>query len=217
MRLITLIALVGSATVYATGAVSPHDAILASVRARVGTSATVVVDAITTTVSSEAGLVAQPEQAARLGQFARFALSVKGVRRGMAIARVTVRMTYPRAARAIARDETLDASAISAIEGELTGMPLRALLTLDEVKGLKARRDIAKGEALTETALRIPPIVKSGDAVDATVRIGTVAVTTAGTASGSGQVGDVIRVMQPHSSRLLNARIVGPGAVEILP
>jgi flagella basal body P-ring formation protein FlgA len=219
MRLIALFALVGSMTTYASGGgtVSPHDAILASVREHVGSSAVVLVDEITTKVTSEAGLVAEPDAAARLGQLARFMLSVNGKRRGMAIAKVTVRMPYPRAARSIARDEMLDVGAIAAVDSELTGLPMHALLTPDEVKGLKARRDIAKGEALTESALRVPPIVKSGDAVDATVRIGTVSVTTSGTASGSGQIGDVIRVMQPHSSRLLNARIVGPGVVEILP
>jgi flagella basal body P-ring formation protein FlgA len=217
MRLIALIVLAGSVTTSAIGGVSPRDAILSAVRERVGTAATITVGEVATKVMSEAGLVARPEQAARLGQPARFVLSVNGRWRGLAVATVTVRSTYPRAGRSIARDETLDGSAVSLIEGDLTGVTIRALLTMDAVSGLKARRDIAKGEALTDAVLRVPPLVKSGDAVDATVRIGTVSVTTSGTASGSGQVGDVIRVMQPHSSRLLNARIVGPGAVEILP
>jgi hypothetical protein len=52
--------------------------------------------------------------------------------------------------------------------------------------------------------------------VDVTVRIGVVTVTGTAIASGSGQVGDVIRVIQPHGSRLLTARIVGTGAVEIV-
>jgi len=58
--------------------------------------------------------------------------------------------------------------------------------------------------------------VRSGDSVDVTVRIGVVTVTGTAIASGSGQVGDVIRVIQPHGSRLLTARIVGTGAVEIV-
>jgi flagella basal body P-ring formation protein FlgA len=217
MKLIAFLVLAASVGIHASGVVSPHDAIVASVRKHVGTSATIIVDEVVTKVASEASLVAEPEQAARLGQLARFTLSVNGVRRGMAVARVTVRTAYPRAGRRIARDETLDTTAISVTDADLTGVPMRALLTVAAVKGLTARRDIAAGEALTDAVLRVPPMVKSGDTVDATVRIGTVSVTTTGTASGSGQVGDVIRVMQPHSSRLLNARIVGPGAVEILP
>jgi len=158
--------------------------------------------------------VAQPEAAARIGQPARFVLSVNGVRRGLAVATVTVEVAYPRATRSIARDEVIDAGAVHVTEGLMTGLQIRALITADRARGLQARRDIAAGEALTESVLRVPPVIKSGDAVEATVRIGSVTVTGTGTASGSGQVGDVIRVMQPHSSRLLNARIVGPGAVE---
>jgi flagella basal body P-ring formation protein FlgA len=52
--------------------------------------------------------------------------------------------------------------------------------------------------------------------VDIIVRIGAVSVTGSGIASGSGQIGEQVRVMQPHSSRPLTARIVGPGAVEIV-
>jgi flagella basal body P-ring formation protein FlgA len=216
MRLIVLFIVAAGAVVFAAGTVSPQEAIAAAVRERVGALASVAVENVTTTVRDEAGLTARPDQAARLGQLARFELSVNGVRRGLVVAKVVVRMAYPRAARKIGRDEVVDASAISAIEGELSGVPIRALLAPDDVNGLKARRDIARGEPLTENILRVPPVVKSGDAVDATLHIGTVSVTTTGTASGSGQVGDVIRVMQPHSSRLLNARIVGPGAVEIV-
>ena len=69
---------------------------------------------------------------------------------------------------------------------------------------------------MTAAVLRVPPVVRTGDTVDVTVRIGVVSVTGTATASGSGQVGDIIRIMQPHSSRLLSARIVGTGAVEIV-
>jgi flagella basal body P-ring formation protein FlgA len=153
---------------------------------------------------------------ARLGRPARFVLSTGATRRGLAVAVVQVRSAYPRASRRIARDEEIDSTAIDLNEGALPSLPIRPLLGMDDLKGLRARRDIAAGEPLTAAVLRVPPVVKSGDRVDVTVRIGSVSVTGTGVASGSGQTGDVIRVMQPNSSRLLNARIVGPGAVEIV-
>lgn len=195
---------------------TPQEAIRAAVVARLGVPVLATVASVTTRVESEPGLVALPDAAARLGQPARFFLSVNGARRGLAIATVTVTASYAKAARAIARDEAIDGEAVLMIEGPLPALPIRPLLAASALPGLKARRDIAAGEALTDAVLRVPPVVKSGDAVDATVRIGRIAVTGTGTASGSGQVGDLIRIMQPHSSRLLNARIVGPGAVEIV-
>jgi len=196
--------------------VTPADAIRASVLRRLGVAGVADVAHIVTKVADEAGLVAEPEATARLGKPARFVLSAGGVRRGVAVATVTVTCRHPRASRSIARDEAIDRDAIDLSEGLLRGLPIRPLLTIEALKGLSARRDIAAGEPLTAAVLRVPPVVRSGDTVDVTVRIGLVSVTGTGIASGSGQVGDVVRIMQPHSSRLLPARIVGTGAVEIV-
>jgi flagella basal body P-ring formation protein FlgA len=216
IKLVALLLVATAANVFASTTVTPQEAIAAAVRERVGVSASIVVADLATKVTGEAGLRAQPEPVARLGQPARFVLSVNGVRRGLAVATVKVTARYPRASRNIARDEAIDAGAVRSSDETLAGVTIRALLRADAVAGLRARRDIVSGEPLTENVLRVPPLVKSGDSVDATVRIGAVSVTATGIASGSGQIGDVIRVMQPHSSRLLNARIVGPGAVEIV-
>jgi flagella basal body P-ring formation protein FlgA len=216
MRWIAVVTVAATASVFASTAVTPEEAIAAAVREHVGVSASIVVANLTTKVTGEAGLSAQPDPAARLGQPARFVLSVNGARRGLAVATVKVTASYPRASRNIARGEAIDAGAIRLNDEKLTGVVIRALLPVDGVNGLRARRDIVAGEALTESVLRVPPLIKSGDSVEATIRVGAVSISTTGIASGSGQVGDVIRVIQPHSSRLLTARIVGPGAVEIV-
>jgi flagella basal body P-ring formation protein FlgA len=134
----------------------------------------------------------------------------------VALATVAVTARYPRAARAIARDEAIGSDAVDFTGGELPAMPMRPPLDARTIIGLKARRAIAVGEPLTAAVLWVPPVVRSGDPVEVTVRIGLVEVRGAGRASGSGQVGDTIRIMQPNSSRLLTGRITGPGAVEIV-
>ena len=212
----SLIVLMAATTLAAATAVTPAEAVRASVLQRLGLSCVADVAQVTTKVAAEAGLVAEPEATARLGKPARFVLSVRRVRRGVAVATVNVTCRHPRASRPIARDEAIDRDAIALSDGPLRGLPIRPLLSLEALNGLAARRDIAAGEALTAAVLRVPPVVRSGDAVDVTVRIGVVAVTGIGIASGSGQIGDVIRIAQPNSSRLLTARIVGTGAVEIV-
>ena len=202
--------------VSAASPVTPAEAIRAAVHDRFGQVATIVVSDVTTVVADEPGLVAEPDVTARVGKRSRFLLSVSGVRRGVAVAMVTVRVAYPRAARTIARNEAIDRSAIDLSVADVSSVPIAPLPTVDALAGRLARRNIVAGEALTATILRIPPVVKSGDAVEATVRFGPVSATGTGIASGSGGVGDIIRVMQPNSSRLLNARITGPGAVEIV-
>ena len=217
LKLVGILVLVMAATtIAASTAVTPAEAIRASVLRRLGVAAVAEVAHVTTKVAEEAGLVAVPEATARLGKPARFVLSAGGVRRGVAVATVTVTCRCPRASRRIARDEAIDRGAIDLSDGPLRGLPIKPVLAVEALTGLAARRDIVAGEVLTAAVLRVPPVVKSGDTVDVTVRIGVVSVTGAATASGTGQVGDVIRVKQPNSSKLLPARIVGTGAVEIV-
>jgi flagellar basal body P-ring formation protein FlgA len=199
-----------------SAAITPAQAIAAAVSARMGVAAEVTIDALDTDVTPEPGLSAAPGATARIGKPAQFVLTVKGARRGVAVATVRVRAPFPRAARAIARDEEIGVDAVNFTSDDVPAIPIKPLLDRSGLIGLRARRAIVVGEPLTASLLRVPPVVKSGDEVEVTVRIRAVRVTGSGIASGSGQVGDMIRIRQPHSSRLLKGRITGPGAVEVV-
>ena len=205
-----------SVTAAESPVVTPAEAIETAVAARLGVPVTVTIERLATNIAAEAGLVAQPGVTARIGKPAQFVLSVNGARRGVAVATVKVVGRYPRAARAIGRDEEIGSEAVDFTAAEMPAMPIQPLLGADGLIGLRARRAILAGEALTSTVLRVPPVVKSGDEVEVTVRLRAVRVTGTGIASGSGQIGDTVRITQPHSSRLLKGRITGPGAVEIV-
>lgn len=196
---------------------TPEEAIRAAVAERVRIPADIRVTELETSVADEAGLVATPDVAARLARPARFVLEAAGVRRGLAVAVVTVHARYPTAARSIARDEAIGLDAVDFIDGPLPALRVREILDEADLPGLEARRDIARGEPLTAAVLRVPPLVRSGDEVEVIVRIGDVRVTGTGFASGSGRLGDTIRVRPPETRRLLTGRIVGPGRVEIEP
>ena len=213
-----------SATVFSVGvssvsrlvAKTPAQAIEHAVAERIGGDVAVQVTSLQTTVADESGLEAQVDPAARLGQPTRFVLTSDGVRRGAAVATLQVRARFARATKAIARDESITQDVFEVVNGELPAIALRRVPAPSEVVGLKARRAIARGEALTSAVLMQPPAVRSGDEVIVKVAIGTVEVTGVAVASGSGQPGDVIRVKQPKSRRLVKARILGPGVVEVI-
>jgi flagella basal body P-ring formation protein FlgA len=197
--------------------IPPRLAIERSVAQRIGAGASVTVASLDTTVVPTPGLEALPDPAARSGQPVRFQLLAHGARVGTAVATVRVQAMYARAARAIARDEAISDDMVAMVDGEVPHVAFRHLPTRDEIAGLKARRDIAPGEALTDAVLVVPPLVRSGEEVAVTVRIGAVQAQGMAVASGSGHLGDTIRVMQRSSRKLLNARISGPGAVELIP
>jgi flagella basal body P-ring formation protein FlgA len=161
-------------------------------------------------------LVANPEPGSRLGRPMRFILVEGGVRVGSVVAKLDVTGSAVRASRALSRGEDIGADAIEAVNVELKDMLLGRLPTMNEIVGAHARRDIRTGEVLTGAAVIVPPLVKSGDEVRVSLRTGSIEVTGVGRASGSGHVGELIRVLVPSSRRGLNARITGPGAVEIV-
>jgi len=88
--------------------------------------------------------------------------------------------------------------------------------TLDAVIGARTLRDVARGELITVRVARIPPAVRSGDRVVVHSRVGSVEVTGVATAQQSGEIGDVIRLVNPDSRQPLRARITGKGSVEVM-
>jgi flagella basal body P-ring formation protein FlgA len=200
-----------------TYAVPPHMAIERAVAERLGPGMSVTVSSLETDVMPTPGLEAVPDQGGRAGVPVRFQLLAHGARVGTAVAVVKVRGPHARATKAIGRDEMLTPDTWQIVTGELADLPFRHLPTPDEIPTLKTRRDVAPGEVLTDAIVTVPPLVRSGERVDVTVRIGAVEASGTAIASGSGHLGDTIHIMQRASRRLLSARISGPGAVELIP
>jgi flagella basal body P-ring formation protein FlgA len=205
-----------ASTALAAG-VPPHIAIERAVAERIGPGVSVTVASLETDVMPTPGLEAVPDPGGRTGVPVRFQLLAHGARVGTAVAIVKVRGPHARVTRVIARDEMLSQDAWQIVTGDLADLPFRHLPTPDEISTLKARRDVAPGEVLTDAIVTVPPLVRSGEKVDVTVHIGSVEASGTAIASGSGHLGDTIRIIQRASRRLLNARISGPGAVELIP
>jgi flagella basal body P-ring formation protein FlgA len=157
-----------------------------------------------------------PEPGSRLGRPIRFILFANGARTGSVVATLSVTGSAVRSSRALLRGEDVGSDAIEVVDVELTNIQMDRLPTTEEVVGAQARRDIRAGELLTDATLVVPPAVKSGDEVRVSVSTGRIEVTGVGHASGSGRVGDLIRVRMPNSRKGLKARITGPGSVEIV-
>jgi flagella basal body P-ring formation protein FlgA len=197
-------------------AATPVDAIERALARRLGPEAAVAVTGLETSVRAQAGLEALPEPGARAGQPVRFVLMAGRKRVGVAVATILVSGPHARAARAIARDEALSEADIEIVDEEWPSVALERLPAEEDIVGLKARRNIAPGEALTSAVLDVPPMVRAGDVVTITATVGAVQVSGAATASSSGQRGDVIRVTPRPKGRPLRARITGQSTVEVV-
>jgi flagella basal body P-ring formation protein FlgA len=223
MRAAILLACVGLALpVAAVRAAVPashvREAIVRAVALRFSAAAgaRVVVDELRTDATDADGVVAVPDPGARTGRPAQFTLRVGNKRLGIAVASVTVSVPHVRTIAPVDRDHAVTAEAVQEQDGEVAGVRFEPLPRLDEVIGAHARRSLAAGEVLSQAVVAVPDAVQAGDDVKVVVRVGVLEAWGVGRASGSGRVGDVVRITRGTARGLQRALVLSPGVVQVL-
>jgi flagella basal body P-ring formation protein FlgA len=198
--------------------VSVRDAIARAVAQRFGASsgAQVVVGELRSDAIEAEGVVAVPDPGARTGQAAQFTLRAGGRRVGLAVASVTVSVPHVRTIAPVDRDTAVTADAVQEQDGVVDGVRFEPLPRLDEVIGAHARRPLAAGEVLSQAVVVVPDAVRAGDEVKVVARVGALEAWGVGRASGSGRVGDVVRITRGGARGLQRARVLSPGVVQVL-
>lgn len=219
LRVACAVALCGAlpwpVVVGAASVTSPADAIALVIAERLGAEVSVHVETVETRVTADTGLRAVPEPGARTGSAMRFVLMTGRTRRGVAVVNATIRGRYLRTTRTIARDQEIGPADFEKVDGPLPDVALVRLPAAHAVVGLRARRNLAPGELLTPAVLDVPPAVRAGDDVTVTASVGAVLVSARATASASGHIGELLRIVLP-AGRPVRARVTGPGAVEVV-
>jgi len=119
------------------------------------------------------------------------------------------------AGRNIAAFEVLNENSICVERrdlGRLTGY----ITDKTKVLGLMTRRPIAAGTPLNDSMLAKPPVVTRGSAVTIIVRSGDSIITASGMALQQGSEGEVIRVQNLDSKRVVSACVVDKETVQVM-
>lgn len=104
------------------------------------------------------------------------------------------------------RFERMDTSRLS--PGYLTDM--------SQIAGLMIRRSLMPGAVVYDSGLERPVLVKSGTVLNMVARIGDIEVRAIGKALQSGSQGEVIRVQNINSKKIVSARVLDDTAVQVL-
>jgi flagella basal body P-ring formation protein FlgA len=197
---------------------SVREAITVAVQQRFGTAApaTVVLGDLQADVTAAPGLVAVPDPGARTGRLVQFTLRSGTRRVGTAVATVTVSAPHVKAVAPLTRDASIVADAVAAVDGEVPDVRFEPLPQLDDVVGAQARRAVAPGELLSHAVVIVPDAVRAGDEVKVVARLGALEAWGVGRASGSGRVGDVVRITRRGAPGLQRARVLSAGVVQVL-
>ena len=84
------------------------------------------------------------------------------------------------------------------------------------VLGNQLKRSIREGQPIYNNQLEPVELIKKGDKVNISAKVGSLTVMTSGTALDNGRKGEQIDVKNKHSSRVIRTKIIGPSSVEVI-
>lgn len=135
-----------------------------------------------------------------------FYLTAKVIREGKVVV----------ANRDIGRFETLNESDVRLEFRAIQNARNNSLSSTRSIVGLQTKKAIRSGDLITSSSLTPPQVIVKGDQVTVTALSNGISVATAGTAMSSGKVGEQIRVQNNHTDRMIKARVIGAGQVQVV-
>jgi len=119
------------------------------------------------------------------------------------------------AARSLSPNQQLTDTDVRLEEREVGNAAARYLTRVDDVKGLVTNRLVREGTLFTKTMLQNPVILEAGANVDILADINGVKIKTPGITLQRGRVGQLIRVRNADSQKVLRARVLDQMTVEV--
>jgi flagella basal body P-ring formation protein FlgA len=117
--------------------------------------------------------------------------------------------------RPLKRESILGEQDIALRERDVGLLNQGYLTSLEQALGQKLIRSTVIDQVLTPVHMEQAEVIRKGDHVVITARSGTLSVRMPGEALTKGSFGEQIRVRNLNSTRVVKARVTGPGQVEV--
>jgi flagella basal body P-ring formation protein FlgA len=117
--------------------------------------------------------------------------------------------------RPLGKHQHIEPSDLSIERRNLADLPADTVSRSEDALGSRTTRMIYPDTVLQASMIALPPVVKRGDIVKIVANTGPMTITATGMVQQQGCKGDMIRVMNTDSSRVITARVTGPGAVAV--
>lgn len=119
------------------------------------------------------------------------------------------------AKKAIPKGKHLSEADILMEERDIISVLSSALVLKSDVYGKRAKRRISQGEILTKEIIETPPKILRGDKVTILVELPHLFVTTLGQAKEDGREGEIIRVENVSSKKIITAEVINENLVRV--
>jgi|GEM_PF-6186613 len=117
----------------------------------------------------------------------------------------------------VERNQIITNSDINIVRLPIRQVSARFAITQEDIAGRKAKKNLRVGRPIKKTDIALPRWVKRGDLVTVLFETGNLTITARGIAMENGVKGRSIRVKNPHSKRMMDAVVTGPGIVRTTP
>jgi flagella basal body P-ring formation protein FlgA len=129
--------------------------------------------------------------------------------------RIEVQMDVVVSSRGITRDAILDQSDVTMMTKWMDTATTGIIADINEVLGRKATVRINPGTEITKHMLRSVPVVKKGEIVRIVLESGPMVISAVGLCQEDGGQGDLIRVQNTSSRKVVFARVMGQSLVKV--
>lgn len=130
-------------------------------------------------------------------------------------AKVTHNGTVLVANRDLARHETLSSDDVRLETRKISNVNGNNLSQIASALGLQTKKALRAGDIIKSTNLTAAQVIAKGDRVTITATSQGISVAATGTAITHGKVGEQIRVQNDRTERIIKAKVVAAGQVEI--
>ena len=130
-------------------------------------------------------------------------------------ATVSVMADVVTVARPLGRNQYIRLDDIRVERRDLAGLGSETIRKVEEALGNRTTRMIHPGTVLQASMIDQPPVVKRGDIVRIIAKTGSMTITATGIVKQQGRKGEMVRVMNTDSNRVILARVAGPDAVAV--
>lgn len=117
--------------------------------------------------------------------------------------------------RPLNRGNVLRAADIALLERDVGLLNQGYLTDLNQALGKQLTRPLQPDQVLSPSNLELAEVISRGDQVVISASSGTISVRMPGVALQDGAVGEQIQVRNQSSQRVIRARVMGPGQVEV--
>ncbi|MCY1525305.1 flagella basal body P-ring formation protein FlgA [compost metagenome] len=117
--------------------------------------------------------------------------------------------------RPLKRESVLTEMDITLAERDVGLLNQGYLTSLQQAVGKKLTRALLPDQVLAPLHVEQAEVIRKGDRVVISARSGTITVRMPGEALSDGAIGKQISVRNQRSQRVVKARVVGPGQVEV--